>query len=99
VTLLQAISPFMPTAQAQVHLASGLGRLVLPDTSPDRLLELRSQCEANGGFLSVLQAPVGVKQAIEVWGYAGTALPVMRRFKHQFDPDARLSPQRFVGGM
>jgi glycolate oxidase FAD binding subunit len=99
VTLLQEIARLVPTVRAQIHLSSGLGRLILPEVPAALLLHLRSRCEADGGFLSVLQAPVAVKQAIEVWGTVGTALPLMRQLKYQFDPEARLSPRRFVGGI
>ncbi|MBW4578180.1 MAG: FAD-binding oxidoreductase [Tildeniella nuda ZEHNDER 1965/U140] len=81
----------------QIHIASGLGRLVFDAVTPSDLLQVRSLCQAKGGFLSVLQAPIAMKQAIDVWGYSGNALPLMRQLKHHFDPDDRLSPHRFVG--
>ncbi|PSB31906.1 FAD-binding oxidoreductase [Stenomitos frigidus ULC18] len=91
-----AIAPWF----GQIHMASGLGRLVLNATSPsETLLKLRSICQAKSGFLSVLQAPIECKQAIDVWGYSGNALPLMRQLKQQFDPDGRLSPHRFVSGI
>lgn len=90
-----AIAPWF----GQIHTASGLGRLVFNAVTPPDLMKLRSLCQANGGFLSVLQAPIAFKQAIDVWGYSGNALPLMRQLKHHFDPDGRLSPHRFVGGI
>jgi len=63
------------------------------------LQSLRSRCEADGGFLSLLQAPNPWKQAMEPWGYSGNALPIMGKLKQQFDPDRHLSPGRFVGGL
>ncbi|HEY9884401.1 MAG TPA: FAD-binding oxidoreductase, partial [Thermosynechococcaceae cyanobacterium] len=85
---------------AQIHAASGLGRLLLDAaTPPETLLNIRSFCQENGGFLSILQAPVALKQAIDVWGYNGNALYLMRQLKQQFDPFNRLSPHRFVGGI
>ncbi|HEY9894569.1 MAG TPA: FAD-binding oxidoreductase [Candidatus Sericytochromatia bacterium] len=85
---------------AQIHAASGLGRLLLDAaTPPETLLNIRSCCQENGGFLSILQAPVALKQAIDVWGYNGNALYLMRQLKQQFDPSNRLSPHRFVGGI
>lgn len=84
----------------QIHIASGLGRLMLDaTTSPETLLSIRSFCQTQDGFLSLLQAPIALKQAIDVWGYAGNALPIMRQLKQQFDPHHRLSPHRFVGGI
>ncbi|WP_421654720.1 FAD-binding oxidoreductase [Leptothermofonsia sp. ETS-13] len=84
----------------QIHAASGLGRLVFPDSvSLESLLKLRSRLQTRCGFLSILQAPVSLKQQIDVWGYSGNALDLMRKLKQQFDPNYRLSPHRFVGGI
>ncbi|MBM0741892.1 FAD-binding oxidoreductase [Phormidium sp. CLA17] len=85
---------------AQIHSASGLGRFICPsDVSLSHLLKIREICQTNGGFLSILQAPTVLKQQIEVWGYAGNALSVMRSLKQQFDPHNLLNPGRFVGGI
>ncbi|MBW4691909.1 MAG: FAD-binding oxidoreductase [Lyngbya sp. HA4199-MV5] len=101
VALLTTIEPLFTTPwYGQIHAASGLGRLAFDAaTPPETLLKLRSFCQAHDGFLSVLQAPVALKQAIDVWGYAGNALPLMRQLKQQFDPHQRLSPHRFIGGI
>jgi glycolate oxidase FAD binding subunit len=63
-------------------------------TSPDQILKLRSHCEANRGFLSILQAPAALKQQVEVWGYVGNAIDLMHRLKQQFDPQSLFSPHR-----
>jgi glycolate oxidase FAD binding subunit len=78
---------------------SGLGTLRLGDVSAQTLLKMRHLCEAQGGFLTVLEAPIPLKQQIEVWGYSGNALDLMQKIKHQFDPYHLLSPHRFVGGI
>jgi len=85
----------------QIHAASGLGRLVVgsPLLAPEVLLQLRQCCQRHSGFLSVLQAPVALKQQIDVWGYSGNALHLMQALKQQFDPASLLSPHRFVGGI
>ncbi|HJT18451.1 MAG TPA: FAD-binding oxidoreductase [Thermoanaerobaculia bacterium] len=36
---------------------------------------------------------------IEAWGSAGSAFPIMRNLKQRFDPERRLNPGRFVGGL
>jgi glycolate oxidase FAD binding subunit len=78
------------TARGVIHLSSGLGACALKD---DRHINsLRSHCEAAGGFLSVLQAPIEVKQQLDIWGYRGNAVPLMRQLKHQFDPLDLLNP-------
>ncbi len=72
------------------------------DVPPDEVARvvdrLRAVCTGHGGSLVVLDAPAAVKQAVDVWGPV-PALGLMRRVKDQFDPDHRLSPGRFVGGI
>ncbi|MEA5565722.1 FAD-binding oxidoreductase [Anabaena sp. UHCC 0399] len=80
-----------------VHLSSGLGVVQVKDKN--QVLKLRSLCQSQNGFLTVIQAPVAVKLQIDVWGYTGNALPLMRRIKKQFDSKNILSPGRFVGGI
>lgn len=60
---------------------------------------MRSHCETQGGFLTILEAAAALKQQIDVWGYSGNALNLMRLIKQQFDADNILSPHRFVGGI
>ncbi len=78
------------TAKGVIHLSSGIGAFALPDAS--QIQSLRSHCEAAGGFLSMLQAPVDIKGKIDVWGYRGNAVPLMREIKQQFDPVGILNP-------
>jgi glycolate oxidase FAD binding subunit len=80
-----------------IHISSGLGLLCL--NSQQQTLKLREVCQGNNGFLSILEAPVTVKEKIDVWGYRGNALELMRRIKSQFDGKNILSPGRFVGGI
>jgi len=78
-----------------IHMSSGLGWLRLDE---QQVLEMRSLCAENGGFLSILASPARVKQ-LDVWGYSGNGLAVMRQIKQEFDPNNLLSPGRFVGGI
>jgi glycolate oxidase FAD binding subunit len=79
-------------AKGVIHLSSGIGACALSEAK--HIAPLRSHCEAAGGFLSVLQAPEAVKQKIDVWGYRGNAVPLMRQIKQQFDPLDILNPGR-----
>jgi glycolate oxidase FAD binding subunit len=75
---------------------NGVWRLGLPaDAEPERVLSgLRSR-----GWRSVLLvAPPAVFGEVDAWGRVA-GLTLMRRVKDQFDPDHRLSPGRFVGGI
>jgi glycolate oxidase FAD binding subunit len=72
------------SAKCVIHLKSGIGACALNDVN--HIQPLRDRCEAAGGFLSVLQAPVDIKQSIEIWGYRGNSLTLMKQLKQQFDP-------------
>lgn len=83
-----------------IHASTGLGRLQLTcENAVDRLIELRSLLAAHRGFLTILEAPVALKQQLDPWGYTGNALELMRELKKQFDPTNMFSPGRFVGGI
>lgn len=79
-------------AKGVIHLQSGIGACALSDAK--HIPTLRSQCEASGGFLSVLQAPEDVKQQIDIWGYRGNSVTLMKQLKQQFDPLNLLNPDR-----
>jgi glycolate oxidase FAD binding subunit len=84
-----------------LHAGSGLGVIRLQDSPEDSLCkalaELRNYCQERQGFLSILEAPVELKQKIDVWGYTSNSLGIMRSLKNQFDPGKLLNPNRFVG--
>jgi glycolate oxidase FAD binding subunit len=58
----------------------------------------RAVCTEHGGALVVLEAPAAVQAAVDTWGPV-PAIDLMRRVKEQFDPERRLAPGRFVGGI
>lgn len=80
-----------------IYSGSGLGLLRLDNS--EVVLKMRAHCQSQGGFLSILAAPVALKQQLDVWGYQGNALDLMQRIKQLFDPENILSPCRFVGGI
>lgn len=84
-----------------IHAGSGLGllRLDAATVTPQTIMEIRRHCQAQSGFLTVLEAPISLKQQLDVWGYSGNGLNIMRGIKQQFDPKNLLSPHRFVGGI
>lgn len=95
---IDAIAP--ESGMSLIHSGSGLGLLRFDgEVSPQVILQMRSLCESQSGFLSVLTAPASLKQQLDVWGYSGNAIDVMRRIKAQFDPKNIFSPCRFVGGI
>lgn len=89
-----------PIQDAVIHAGCGLGILRFDQTAtPEVIKQIRRQCEAKGGFLTVLVAPAALKQELDVWGYTGSAIDVMRGIKQQFDSQNILSPNRFISGI
>ncbi|WP_341739383.1 FAD-binding oxidoreductase [Microcoleus sp. CAWBG640] len=90
----------LPIQDAVIHAGSGLGILRFDQTvTAETLLQIRRVCEAKAGFLTVLAASPALKQQLDVWGYTGSAIDLMRRIKQQFDSENILSPHRFVDGI
>ena len=71
------------------HLAEGVRQFV------DRV---RAGSGTFGGPAVVLEAPAAIRDGLDVWGPV-QALGLMRSLKSQFDPERRLAPGRFVGGI
>jgi glycolate oxidase FAD binding subunit len=101
VSTLNQLAQFNPQPiLSVVHTGSGIGKLCLPTgATGDHLQQLRQTCQAQGGFLTILQAPISIKQSMDVWGYPGNALQLMQTLKQHFDPQNLLSPHRFVRGI
>ncbi|MEZ2319009.1 MAG: FAD-binding oxidoreductase [Microcoleus sp.] len=90
----------LPIQDAVIHAGCGLGILRFDQTvTAETLLQIRRVCEAKAGFLTVLAAPPALKQQLDVWGYTGSAIDLMRRIKKQFDSQNILSPNRFINGI
>jgi glycolate oxidase FAD binding subunit len=62
------------------------------------LAQLRGIASRHGGAAVLRCAPPQRKAGLDVWGPV-SALALMRRLKDQFDPEHRLAPGRFVGGI
>jgi glycolate oxidase FAD binding subunit len=102
-SMLRSLSVLSPdaSAYAQIHTSSGLGALrcdfpaeVSTTDRVKQILKIREMAEKTGGFLSVLEAPNELKQAMDVWGYTGNAINVMQSLRRKFDPQGILSPDR-----
>ncbi len=59
----------------------------------------RAQLVAEGGSLVVEAAGPALRAAVEPWGPPPPAFAIMQRLKQRFDPEGRLNPGRFVGGL
>jgi glycolate oxidase FAD binding subunit len=84
-------------------VGSGVLHAALPAASScdqvgDLLARLRPVATRGGGSVVVLRAPTAIRDQVDLWGPI-PALDLMRRVKDRFDPQRRLSPGRFVGGI
>jgi glycolate oxidase FAD binding subunit len=81
----------------------GVGWLRLEGANDEALLaalvRLRGDIAVQGGSLSAMGCPAGIKSRLDVWGEESDALALMRRVKERFDPSGALSRGRFVGGI
>ena len=83
--------------------AAGVLHVGLPaDAEPEGVSAvvhtLRAAAAPFDGTVTVLTAPPGVRDLVDLWGPV-PGLELMRRLKDEMDPDHRLSPGRFVGGI
>lgn len=63
------------------------------------LSQARAGVVRSGGSLVVLAAPPEIRQSFDAWGAPPNAFSVMQELKQRFDPEQRLNPGRFVGGL
>jgi glycolate oxidase FAD binding subunit len=63
------------------------------------LAEARSQLQKAGGTLVLQGASPTIRRTIGEWGTNPDAFSIMQRMKERFDPQQRLNPGRFVGGI
>jgi len=59
----------------------------------------RSSLAAGGGSLVLEEAPDDVRAHVDPWGPPPAAFGLMRALKARLDPEGRLNPGRFVGGI
>jgi glycolate oxidase FAD binding subunit len=98
VSALLQVQAMVPDALARFHVSGGLGQLQLKvDVAGDVVQKIRSICEVNGGFLSILMAPSDLKSQLDSWGFRGNGGSWMRSIQQQFDPLNILSPGRMEG--
>lgn len=102
------VAPFMAAAEVGTRaavrgsLASGVLHVTLPPgtdpgTAAGFVGEMRADLEDQGRVI-VLAAPEEIARRVDMWGHVG-ALKLMQRVKERFDPERRMSPGRFIGGI
>lgn len=60
---------------------------------------VRARLAGGGGTLTLQAAPGAVRERAPVWGASPAALGLMQSVKDRLDPERRLAPGRFVGGI
>lgn len=95
---LVEISGALPDTDHSLHLRGSIasGRWFL-GTFEDPV-EAISALRGGAGSAVVRFAPEQVREKVDLWGPV-PALTLMRRVKDQFDPEHRMSPGRFAGGI
>ena len=64
-----------------------------------RVKRVRDITGALNGHCVVEICPAQLKERIDVWGFEGPQVDLMKRIKEQFDPNGTLNPGRFVKGI
>jgi len=98
-TLLQALPGGAGVWYPTLGLGFAGGVPVAAAAIASAAVEARGALSRLGGWLAVNDAPGEVRALLEAWGPAPATLPLQRRLKAQLDPDGRLAPGRFVGGI
>jgi glycolate oxidase FAD binding subunit len=96
------LAELLATAPGALRGSAGAGVLTAGLDDGERLgaelAQLRGIATRHGGTAVLRCAPPQCKAGLDVWGPV-PALALMRRLKDQFDPEHRLAPGRFVGGI
>jgi FAD/FMN-containing dehydrogenase len=72
---------------------------ILGAGTADWVARLRQAATDLGGSLVIEHCPTTLKSHVDVWGARGDDLGAMRKMKAAWDPQAVLSPGRFVDGI
>jgi glycolate oxidase FAD binding subunit len=100
--VIEPLTRTLDEGAAAVYPALGLtfvaGRTRDAAALAEKLLVARAELEGRGGSLVIEALPAGMPR-IDTWGTPPPSLPLMRQLKARFDPQGRLNPGCFVGGM
>lgn len=70
-----------------------------PDPVASAVERARRLLAKRQGTLTITAAPPSIRERLDVWGPAPPSLHLMKSVKERFDPEGRLNPGRFVGGI
>ena len=100
---LRALTATLRDGEIVIHPALGIalvsGDLQSPADTARAVDAARTAVAPAGGALVLAAAPTELRAHVDVWGPEPRAIDLMRRLKRELDPEARLAPGRFVGGI
>jgi len=97
--LLGELSPATAALYPTLGLAFVSGEPASAVDLATGLRDARTAIGAAGGFLVICEAPAAIRPAVDPWGPPPASIDLMRALKDRFDPERRLAPGRFVGGI
>jgi glycolate oxidase FAD binding subunit len=90
-------------ADARITAYPTLGSWFVCGDAADVPALARALVEARGalpsGWIVVDDLPGAARAHVDVWGPVPPAFALMKRLKARFDPENRMNPGRFVGGL
>jgi glycolate oxidase FAD binding subunit len=102
-TVMPAVVDVLSNAATVLYPTLGLG--FLTGDADDRvaftagIARARAHLGVAPGSLVVHELPAAARDAVDVWGPPPAAFALMKGVKARFDPENRLNPGRFVGGL
>jgi glycolate oxidase FAD binding subunit len=101
--LVQALLGTLEAAHFAWYATLGIGFVAGDPGAPQAVLSAleaaREALVAGGGSLTMDAAPSSVAASFDAWGPVPSAFSVMQQLKLRFDPEGRMNPGRFVGGI
>jgi glycolate oxidase FAD binding subunit len=106
--LFQSVEATSAAWPILAHAGNGIAYVHIPpdDTAGAEPLPLLPHLRALdtcvqrlGGYRIIERAPVALKRQCTIWEPPGNGFTLMRAIKTSFDPDHRLNPGRFIGGL
>ncbi|WP_164929187.1 FAD-binding oxidoreductase [Gloeobacter violaceus] len=85
-------------AHVCVRGGNGIGIVRWEAPNAAAVVAVRDFCRAEGGYLTILEAPAALKDALDVWDIAPGTAALMGRLRRQFDPEQIFACRPFGSG-